>query len=476
VNNNGHKRAFSYARTSKEDLDNPKWSIPTQEQRIKDYCEQKDRDLAGTHNDRNESGVTPFDQRVGWSELEALLEEGDVVIVNELSRLSRDSLDAKIKMKELFERGIGVITLESDGIDISTADGTFMLDISLAVSERERRKLIERLLQIHKEIHRQGKPLGCRPPLGYDYDLEEKKFAIIPEEAALVRRIFALKIAGYGLNAIALRLHQEGIPTKRGGKWSANTISRILNNEFYTAQRTYLGETLPMDVPQIIDQETWNHARSTIARQTHLPRGSYALSGLLRCGICGGPMNRLRKTHDNEDNRLADWRCRSGMTDKECRGTSIREHIVERVVTEQFFDYVDGERYVEALQRRAERAQESKGRVESIEDHLKRVERKQARLTDEYLSGESITRDQYNRQNREYNEQVQELTEAIERLEGEAVLAGKPVRLGNIREDWKRLDPTLRREALRAFIDHVVVAPTSEVWGEDRVRVFWREV
>ena len=66
---------------------------------------------------------------------------------------------------------------------------------------------------------------------------------VIPKQAEIVKYIFAEVLSGKGTQKVANDLNQKGIPSKRGGRWTATTIRGILTNEKYTGdvllQKTY---------------------------------------------------------------------------------------------------------------------------------------------------------------------------------------------------------------------------------------------
>ncbi|MCR9074120.1 MAG: recombinase family protein [Alphaproteobacteria bacterium] len=126
------------------------------------------------------------------------------------------------------------------------------------------------------------------------------------------------------LHAIAARLNAEGIPSPRGGLWNASTINGsrqrrngILNNELYLGRITYNRQRfvkdpdtgkrvsrpnppevwITHDVPhlRIIDQQTWDAVQAIKARYSSHAGNirqtkKRLLSGLIRCGSCGGAM------------------------------------------------------------------------------------------------------------------------------------------------------------------------------------------
>ena len=60
------------------------------------------------------------------------------------------------------------------------------------------------------------------------------KFEIVPEEAEIVKEIFALYLSGMGYGKIAKTLIERGIPSCFGGTWSNTSVRDILINEKYT--------------------------------------------------------------------------------------------------------------------------------------------------------------------------------------------------------------------------------------------------
>ena len=66
---------------------------------------------------------------------------------------------------------------------------------------------------------------------------------IVPEQAEIVKLIFADTLAGKSTHAIADELNKRGVATKRGGHWTPGTVNGIIGNEKYTGdvlfQKTY---------------------------------------------------------------------------------------------------------------------------------------------------------------------------------------------------------------------------------------------
>jgi len=464
------KRAFAYARTSKEDKGDPAWSIPTQIKRIEERVARDDKlDLIGVYEDRDQSGAMPFDKRRSWPDIERLIKPGDIIIVNDFSRFSRDKKQAEDKLVELLDRDIDVLSLSMEGVDYRTADGEMLTGINLQVAHWQRRKIIENLLQIHWKMFCDGKALGCRPPLGYDYDLIAKQFSVNPEEAELVRRIFALKIAGHGFQTIAHRLASENVPTKREGKWHLSTVQTIINNRWYIGEREYKGEIKPMDVEPIIDRETWDMVHASIRHINHAVRTEHLLSGLLNCSECGHVLYRYNCWQDGMRTGAADWRCPNGHV-------SIRESTTEKTLLEKFFAHIDPARYERTMREREKVVKRGEGRRGSLAKRLAAVERRQSRLLDELAKDDTtLTRPAFAKKNGKLQGEIDELEQALRDIDDRALLVQRPAILGaDIGKDWATLDVSDQQAALRLFVDHLDIVPANGIQGSKRIAVSFK--
>jgi DNA invertase Pin-like site-specific DNA recombinase len=148
-----------------------------------------------------------------------------------------------------------------------------------------------------------GRYSGRRPfGLRYTDAIEDGKSAGIlevdPQEAAVVRRIYAEFVAGQAQAAIAKGLQFDGVRTLTGASWYATTVAEILRNPLYIGEVTFNGERYPGEHPAIVEREVWEKAqRLREARKASgRPRGrrtagTHLLTdSLLRC-TCGAAMS-----------------------------------------------------------------------------------------------------------------------------------------------------------------------------------------
>jgi site-specific DNA recombinase len=331
-------RAVIYARYS-SDLQREA-SIEVQVRVCRQRIEQAGWQLLATYSDAATSGASRL--RPGYQKLLEDARGGlyDVVVAEALDRLSRDQEDVAALYKHLCFAGVQLVTLAEGEISElhvglkGTMNALFLKDLALKV----RRGLEGRV--------RQGRSGGG---LCYGYDVERQLDArrepihggrqVNEAEAAIVRRIFQEFAAGRSPRTIALGLNQDGIAGPQGCAWGPSTIygnwrrgTGILNNELYIGRlvwnkqryvkdpttRRRIAKLNPeqawvvQEVPdlRIVDHALWQRVkerqglsralvtRSAAAiRPEQARRPAYLLSGLLKCGVCGGGFSKVSQKH-----------------------------------------------------------------------------------------------------------------------------------------------------------------------------------
>ncbi|WP_096869857.1 recombinase family protein [Phaeobacter piscinae] len=333
-------RVAIYARYS-TDLQNPT-SIDDQVRLCRQHADRQDGwTVVKVFQDVAISGATRG--RPGFDALQDFIADGgcDIVLFEHLDRLARDlevlmlfykkARHADVEMHQPHRGKLGIF-------DIGIL-GTFAQLFLEELSHKTRRGLIGRA--------EAGKNTGGRA-YGYrskalperDGKSDGSVMEINPEEAMIVRRIFAEYAAGKSPRQIAADLNAASVPAPRGrgagsGHWKANTIyghrargTGILNNELYTGRHVWnrqryskhpeTGKQVSKPNPpedwlvtekpelRIIDEILWNKVkerqegidgqrtraeaggRSGAGAAQSARRRKYLLSGLLSCGQCGG--------------------------------------------------------------------------------------------------------------------------------------------------------------------------------------------
>ena len=270
--------------------------------------------------------------------LDAANGELDLVYAEALDRISRDQEDVAGVYKRLRFADVRIITLAEGEISElhvglkGTMNALFLTDLA----NKTRRGLRGRV-----EAGRSGGGLTY----GYDVvrthradgTVEAGDRRINAAEAEIVCRIFREYVAGRSPRAIALSLNQDGVAGPRGRGWGASTINGnasrgtgILNNRLYIGKLVWnklryvkdpdtgkrrskvnkAEAVIEKDVPhlRIIEQDLWDAVKQRQAEVMLGPqriktkpwdrrRPRYLLSGLAKCGACGGGYVQISKTH-----------------------------------------------------------------------------------------------------------------------------------------------------------------------------------
>lgn len=164
----------------------------------------------------------------------------DVLIMSEESRLGREMHQTAHLFGEIIRAGVRIFFyLEGRERTLETAMDKMMLSLTTFGAELEREKARQRTRDAMVRKAQAGHVTGGRV-FGYDNvrlatHVERR---INPAEAAVVRRIYELAAAGYGLRAIAHKLNTEGAPAPRPQQgrpagWAPSTVRDVLGRAIY---------------------------------------------------------------------------------------------------------------------------------------------------------------------------------------------------------------------------------------------------
>ena len=265
-------------------------------------------EYVGVYTDEAKTGTK--DSREGFQRLLADCKSGKVnhIITKSVSRFARNTVTLLETVRELKNMGICVY-FEEQNINTMTADGELMLTILASYAQAESLSASENQKWRVRQNFEEGKPWRGYM-LGYRY--KDGEYVIVPEEAEIVKRIYADFLSGKGIEAIMKSLNESGVLTQQGFTWHRSAVMRILRNYTYTGnlllQTKYRENHLTKktlvnhgELPQyhatnthelIIDMATFEAAQAEIARRAEKytkphKRKEYPFSGIMTCAICG---------------------------------------------------------------------------------------------------------------------------------------------------------------------------------------------
>ena len=348
-------------------------SIENQKAIIQDYVRRTFPDSTLTfYEDRDRSGYT-FEQREGYQELRRKLmaHKYDILVVKDFSRFSRRNSRGLVELEDLRDAGLRIISI-GDGIDFPNDDDWVKIQFQFLMNEMPVTDTSRKVRSVVKRRQEDGRWI-CAAPYGYIIN-KQQEFEVVPTEAEIVRKIFALYISGWGYKRIANYLTDEGIPTPRmaertrreaegetptrkvKNEWAIITVQGIIDNDFYIGtlrqgkytRRKINGADVKQDASdhkvfehqhqEIIDYRTFATARALREeRSTSHYRGvkinDNVYSGFLFCGDCGSPMFAMSRRDIRDAYRCGEYHRRGR---KACTSHHIRVDKLDELVK----DYV----------------------------------------------------------------------------------------------------------------------------------------
>ena len=221
-------RVIGYIRCSTEEQANEGLSLGYQRRKIEAYCELHDLELIEVLEDAGFSGKET--NREAYQQLLTKIKDADIsgVIVYRLDRLTRSFADLG-HLLEVFKGANASIYSVMENVDASTAIGRFVIGLLGLLATLEVDVLGERTKAGMEEAKRQGIHVGSEP-LGYKRS-KDRGLIEDEEEKKIIERIKRLRKKNLPLREIARMMNEEGHPTKRGGKWGAETVRLVLKRE-----------------------------------------------------------------------------------------------------------------------------------------------------------------------------------------------------------------------------------------------------
>jgi DNA invertase Pin-like site-specific DNA recombinase len=224
-------RVVGYCRVSTEEQADEGASLAVQQEKIAQYAKTYELELVDMHVDAGVSAKTLDRPALQTALSDLRTGQAGGLIVMKLDRLTRSVRDLQALLDNYFREKYALMAV-TDQFDTRTASGRLMMNLLSMISEWEREVIAERTKEVLQHLKSKGVRLG-RDPLGWErtgeLDAEGRMvFKEVPEEQKTLKLILLLRQQGHSLASIAETLSAKGIATKRGGVWSAQTISDVL--------------------------------------------------------------------------------------------------------------------------------------------------------------------------------------------------------------------------------------------------------
>lgn len=490
-------------------------SIGSQRELIRSFIrEQTDMELFDCYADDNYSGSN-FN-RPEFKRMMGDIEAGRVncVIVKDLSRFGRDYIETGRYLDRVFPAlGVRFIAL-TDRYDSFSADAgerNIVLPVKNFINDSYCRDISTKVRSQLAVKRGNGECLAAFAVYGYRKSLEDRNRLFVDDYAAgIVRRIFAWKIEGMAVSAIAEKLnalyilspreykkslglnYRGGFSKGNSSKWSDTAVKRILTNE------TYLGhlvqgktERVNYKIKRCVEKprEEWVRVENTheaiispddFAIVQNLLKADGRISperkelspfmGLLFCGDCKEQM--VRRVNRYKGTEKIYYICSTKNRGEGCSRHSILEtalkELTETAICQYANDFLEQERLFS-------QAKEHEANLQAVIYYNKEIFRlKQeqdkyyslcAGLYEDLRTG-VITKEEFERLHSEFQRKADQLSEAEknqERLVRELFKAGV-LSAGRLASFKNSLE-------LREIDRHTLASLVKRIWVYEEKRV-----
>jgi site-specific DNA recombinase len=411
-------QAAIYARRSTEE--HQAASLDVQVGEAKKFIQRKGWTLAPSHIFVDDAvSRAEFKKRPALLRLLLAAEQRtfDVVVVRDESRLGGDVTRTCLLIQDLLDAGVKLHYYFSDeNVVLDDANAKFMVAARNYAAELEREKISQRTHEHLLTKARRGLNVGGRC-YGYNnvevMDGERRKevrYEINEREAPIVLESYIRYGKGAGLRSIVKDLNGRGVPPpsagRRGtGSWSVSAVWSMLHRERYRGvliwnrwEKTYkkgtevrvlrdAGEWVRVEVPElrIVSDEVWfaAQARMRTLNTSKTKKGGrphrYLLSGIARCGECGGPLTVINGHAGKASVKMYCCNYHRERGDAVCKNKSRRPvETVDRIVTDWLTKEVLNETFVLMALKELRRRFASRARKATVE--VPPLEREAARL------------------------------------------------------------------------------------------------
>lgn len=294
-------------------------------------------------------------KRPAYQRMMADVEAGkiDMIVVYKIDRLSRSLADFTNAFVTLEKHHASLASVTQE-LNTSNSMGRMVMNLLMTFAQFERELTADRTRDKMAATRRQG--LWCGGTVPYGYRLENKRLFVVPEKAAVVRKIFQKYLDEGSPKAIAKYLRCSGVmkDSAKGRYWDTVAISTCLRNCVYAGQLPFKEERFKGLHDPIIEKSVWDAVQAKLKeadswkqsrkRASQKASSSEALlAGLVRCGHCGDALSFTwtKKTKDGV-RKYAYYTCRKNTRSgaQTCPVRSVSAQMIEPLVEEEVLRFL----------------------------------------------------------------------------------------------------------------------------------------
>lgn len=489
----------AYCRVSTDKADQLN-SLEAQKAFFSEYTQRTGDTLVRLYADEGISG-TKIKNRKEFLRMMSDAEHGlfDMVVVKDISRFARNTVDLLQNVRKLKSLGIETQFLTANMTSMGNSE--FVLTIFGALAQEESANTSKRV-KFGKKVNAEK---GRVPNFVYGYDKtigDYFNLEINKSEAEVIKQIYKWYLQeGYGAAKIANMLNERGLKTKRSCNWSQNAVCRILTNELYTGkiingkqevedfltgkrkvkdetewmvvERLDLKIVEPSDFEKAQEILHGRHASFNMNRERQ--SNKHLFSTLIRCKECGWSFRRTVRTYKNTYVR---WVCsgHNGKGADSCPNavTVDEDELID--VLQEYFNHIlsQKKKVVQYVVGEFQRTYKAKDENLEYEKELKSQLNKLTKSREKYM--DMYADDLISRQ--ELNDKIGGSRKEIERLENELKMVSYHLTKGEqlesvLNHTFKEIeDITDVREMTNTQLKRII--QKIEVDKEGNVEIFLR--
>ncbi len=488
------KRGVGYIRVSDPKQTGERHSsLETQESSYLNYCKQNVISPVSTFTDIV-SGRR--DDRKEYLHMLEFVRQGgaDVIVVKFLDRFGRNPKEILRRYWELQDLGIEVVATDED------IHEEIVLLVKAGVAGVESRRNSERVRAnmgsaISKGVHVGRPPYGLRSIKDYKGSSVTTHWELDPVEAPIVKEMYRLAVEeNLGYKAIADKLTNQGYKARSGLPFASYTIESTLTNPALMGTLVYGRKPrkgnpktnlveIPGFFPAILSPEEWQRLRERQRIRGESPKGrahasEYLLSGIAKCGHCGGPMVG-KAGYSYKGKQYRNYYC-SNATKSKGLCSTYNGHAaskLESVILKYLGEFSDPIRVREYL------AITEKQDTEKYEVELKQIDKRLADLDAQFLSQldgllkrKVINEQEFTKANTAARSQKAELEvrrEAVSRLlsqakVSEALIERVPKAIKSFEEAFNNLEMRQQKAHLQTILK------TAHIYKDGKIELEFR--
>jgi site-specific DNA recombinase len=391
----------------------------------------------------------------------------DGVIVYHLDRLTRRPVELEAFVAAVDAAKVKHVRFVAGDMNIGTGDGLMVARMLGAIAAHESATKSRRILRKMEQIAAAGLPHGgSNRPFGY----EDGKVTVRAAEAVTVRSLAARFLAGESLRSMAAWLNDQGVRTVNGKEWRTPTLRAMLASGRIAGLRDHRGTVVGKAVwePLITEDE---HRRILARMAASKVSGRrtpqrYLLTGMLRCGKCGGVLfSSPRKTTRR-------YVCLSGPDHGGCGRLTVVADPVERLIADGVMYRLDTPALADALAGKAAADEQSAAVAETLAQDTAQLDELAAAY-----SARDITMREWMHARRPIEQRITAAERRLSRVTRTDALRGLVGNGDALRTQWAGLNLDWQHAIVTALLDHAVIGPGTpgaRSLDPNRVQPVWR--